>query len=67
MAKEEILRDNLIIPIPYSDGVKVKTYDIDGAMYTSPILEERTKKRFLSAKKKLLFGDKYGNKDKGEI
>ena len=33
----------------------------------SPILEERRKKRFLSAKKKLLFGDKYGNKDKGEI
>ena len=33
----------------------------------SPILEERRKKRFLSAKKKLLFGDKYGNKGKGEI
>jgi len=45
----------------------IKTYDIDGAMYTSPILEKRTKKRFLSAKKKLFFGDKYGNKDKGEI
>ncbi|MCK4734007.1 MAG: DUF104 domain-containing protein [Methanophagales archaeon] len=30
----------------------IKTYVIDGAMYTSPILEERRKKRFLRAKRK---------------
>jgi len=41
--------------------IKIKTYVIDGAMYTSPILEERRKKRFLSAKKRNL-SDKYGNK-----
>ena len=34
---------------------------------TDHALPKRTKKKFLSAKKKLLFGDKYGNKDKGEI